>query len=133
MFQRNRCSVSRVPNRFAVGKAFLLNREESLGGSVLFKQARRVKQRSSTRYNVGFFMMALDVFLFTICVFRKGNIYPSCLCLLSLRTGLHVNTTSPQVRLNYQLSPVRISGISFHVYEMIFESIFEAVCPLLLL
>lgn len=69
-------------------------------------------------------MMQLDVFLFTICcsqcaqcVFRKGNIYlhPSCLCLLSLRTGLHVNTTNPQVRFKCRFSSVRI-GVNLFSY-----------------
>lgn len=61
-------------------------------------------------------MMEHDVvFLFTMCPSRKDNIYlhPSCLCHLSLRTKLHVNTSNPQATAKCQLSSVRISGNRF--------------------
>lgn len=61
-------------------------------------------------------MMEHDVvFLFTMCLFRKGNIYlhPSRLCHLSLRTKLHVNTTNPQATAKCPLSSPRVSGDRF--------------------
>lgn len=72
---------------------------------------RRVKQRQCNLrpalpaiYLFDRDMVEFDSVYNFLCV-QESNIcvHPSCLCLLSLRTGQHVNTTNPQVAHKCQM------------------------------